>query len=247
MSCGHCSAICPNDAIIHSGFPQGFIQPISLKNQPSSEELLELLRTRRSMRVFQDKPVEKQQIEQIIDAARFAPTAHNTEATQYIVIQNKTIIEYLATATTKQLSMVVKMAHNPLMKPLFSVMAGKQAESILEMVPLLERGMAVFKNGRDIILHNAPALIIFHADERTIMPDINVQLAIQNATLMARLLGLGSFYTGFLLMACQRDKVIGRMIGLPKNHKVYGCLAIGYPKYEFKKWIERKKPEVSWL
>jgi nitroreductase len=50
-----------------------------------------------------------------------------------------------------------------------------------------------------------------------------------------------------LLTAAQRDKSIGNMINLPKNHKIYGGLAIGYPKYEFKKWIERKTPEMSWL
>jgi nitroreductase/NAD-dependent dihydropyrimidine dehydrogenase PreA subunit len=247
ISCGHCSAICPSNAIIHSGFPRGFIKPIIRKNQLSSEELLELLRTRRSMRVFQDKPVEKQQIERIIDAARFAPTAHNAQATQYIIIQNKKIIENLATATTNQLSMVVKMVHNPLMKPLFSIMAGRQADSILEMVPLIEKGVAAFKSGNDIILRNAPVLIIFHADELSMMPDINAHLAIQNATLMAHSLGLGSFYTGLLLTAAQRDKSIGNMINLPKNHKIYGGLAVGYPKYEFKKWIERKTPGVSWL
>jgi nitroreductase/NAD-dependent dihydropyrimidine dehydrogenase PreA subunit len=247
ISCGHCSAICPTGAITHSGFSPSSIQPINRINQPSSEELLELLRTRRSMRVFQDKPVEKQQIERIIDAARFAPTAHNTQATQYIVIQNKKIIEHMAAATTNQLSTVVKMAHNPLMKPLFLVIAGKQADSILEMVPLIEKGIAAFKGGNDIILRNAPVLIIFHADELSMMPDINAHLAIQNATLMAHSLGLGSFYTGLLLTAAQRDKSIGNMINLPKNHKIYGGLAIGYPKYKFKKWIERKTPEVSWL
>ena len=79
------------------------------------------------------------------------------------------------------------------------------------------------------------------------MPDINAHLAMQNATLMAHSLGLGSFYTGLLLTAAQRDKSIENMINLPKNHKIYGGLAIGYPKYEFKKWIERKTPEMSWL
>jgi nitroreductase/NAD-dependent dihydropyrimidine dehydrogenase PreA subunit len=247
ISCGHCSAICSPGAIIHSGFPQDYLQQVNRKNQPSSEEVLELMRARRSIRVFRDKPVEKQQIERIIDAARLAPTGHNMQATQYIVIQNKKIIEHMETATANQLSMVVKMAHNPLMKPLFLVIAGKQAESILEMIPLIEKGLAAFKRGNDIILFNAPVLIIFHADEKTMFGDISVQLAIQNATLMAHSLGLGSFYTGLLLTAAQRDKSIGNMINLPKNHKIYGGLAIGYPKYEFKKWIERKTPEVSWL
>jgi nitroreductase len=153
----------------------------------------------------------------------------------------------MATATNNQLSMVVKMVHNPLMKPLFLVMAGKQSDSILKKVPLIEKGIVAFKGVNDIILHNAPVMIIFHADELSMMPDINAHLAMQNTTLMPHSLGLGNFYTGLLLMAAQRDKATGNMINLPKNHKVYGGLAIGYPKYEFKKWMERKTPKVSWL
>jgi hypothetical protein len=37
------------------------------------------------------------------------------------------------------------------------------------------------------------------------------------------------------------------MVKLPENHKVYGALAIGYPRFEFKKWPERRTPEITWL
>jgi nitroreductase/NAD-dependent dihydropyrimidine dehydrogenase PreA subunit len=246
-SCGHCAAICPKEAIVHSGFPQDYLQPVNQKNLPSQEGVLELLRTRRSARVFQDKFVEKQQIERIIDAARFAPTAHNTQTTGYIVVQNKKTLEEMVRATTNLISGSVTQARNPLMKPLISMSLGKHSATFFKSIPQLKRLIAAVKSGTDRILRNAPALIIFHADERSAMADINAQLAIQNAALMAYSLGLGSFYTGYILVACQRDKSICRLINLPENHKVYGGLAIGYPKFEFKKWIERKTPEVSWL
>jgi nitroreductase len=247
ISCGHCAAICPTNAIIHSGFPQSNVQPINVKNQPSSEEVLEILRTRRSIRVFKDKPVEKQKIEQIINAARFAPTGSNVQSTKYIVVQNKKILNEMVQATANHFLSIVNMAHNPLMKPLISLMLGKQSHKFFENLPELERLLVVLKSGKDHILHKAPVLIMFYADERLWGPDINAQLAIENAALMAHSLGLGSFYTGFLLIASQRDKSIGHIISLPESHKIYGGLAIGYPKYEFKKWIERKTPEVSWL
>ncbi len=246
-SCGHCAAICPEEAIVHSGFPQDFIQPVNQKNLPSQEGVLELLRTRRSTRVFKDKLIEKQQIERIIDAARFAPTAHNTQTTGYIVVQNKATLEEMKRATTNLISGTLTQARNPLMKPLISMSLGKHSDAFFKSIPQLKRLIAAVRSGTDRILRNAPALIIFHADERSSMADINAQLAIQNAALMAYSLGLGSFYTGYLLVACQRDKSICRLINLPENHKVYGGLAIGYPKFEFKKWIERKTPEVSWL
>ncbi|MGA2158694.1 MAG: nitroreductase family protein [Dehalococcoidia bacterium] len=246
-SCGHCVAICPKDAIVHSGFPQGYIQPVNQKNLPSQEAALELLRTRRSTRVFQDKPVEKQQIERIIDAARFAPTAHNTQTTEYIVVQDKKILDEMKRITANLIAGSIAKARNPLMKPMVSIILGKHSGAFFRSIPQLKRLIAAVKSGTDRILRNAPVLIIFHADERSSMADINAQLAIQNAALMAYSLGLGSFYTGYILAACQRDKSIRRLINLPQNHKVYGGLAIGYPKFEFKKWIERKTPEVSWL
>jgi nitroreductase len=246
-SCGHCVAICPKDAIVHSGFPQDYVQPVNQNNLPSQEGVLELLRTRRSTRVFRDKPVEKQQIERIIDATRFAPTAHNTQTTEYIVVQNKKTLEEMVRATANIISSTVTLARNPLMKPLISMSLGKHSAAFFKSIPQLKRLIAAIQSGTDRILRNAPALIIFHADERSAMADINAQLAIQNAALMTYSLGLGSFYTGYILVACQRDKSIYRLINLPENHKVYGGLAIGYPKFEFKKWIERKAPEVSWL
>ena len=246
-SCGHCAAICPSDAILHSGFPQGYMQPVNQKNLPSQEGVLELLRTRRSTRVFQDRLVEKQQIERIIDAARFAPTAHNLQTTGYIIVQNQKIFAEMVRATTDLISGLVTKARNPLMKPMISMSIGKQSDYLFKSIPEMERVVVAVKSGRDCILHNAPALILFHADDRLPFADTNAQLAIQNAALMACSLGLGSFYTGFLLIACQRDKSIKHLINLPEDHKIYGGLAIGYPKFKFKKWMNRKTPEVSWL
>jgi nitroreductase len=49
-------------------------------------EALEALRRRRSIRVYKDKPVPREIIEQIIDAARLAPTANNIQPWEFIVI-----------------------------------------------------------------------------------------------------------------------------------------------------------------
>jgi len=69
----------------------------------------------------------------------------------------------------------------------------------------------------------------------------------QNAALMAHAQGLGGFYTGYIMLACQRDKTIPQMVKLPENHKVYGGLAVGYPRFQYKKWPERRTPKITWL
>jgi len=49
-------------------------------------DAIEALKGRRSVRVYEDKPVPKEIIEEIIDTARLAPTANNIQPWEFIVI-----------------------------------------------------------------------------------------------------------------------------------------------------------------
>jgi nitroreductase len=49
-------------------------------------DAIEALKTRRSVRVYEDKPVPRQAIEEIIDAARLAPSANNIQPWEFIVV-----------------------------------------------------------------------------------------------------------------------------------------------------------------
>jgi len=60
------------------------------------DDLLKLLRTRRSIRRFQDKSISKNGLEAIIDAARFAPTARNVQPWEFVLIIEKNKLKELA-------------------------------------------------------------------------------------------------------------------------------------------------------
>lgn len=60
------------------------------------ENLLKLLRARRSVRKFQDKSIAKDQLEEIIDTARFAPTARNVQPWEFVVLTDKDKLKELA-------------------------------------------------------------------------------------------------------------------------------------------------------
>jgi nitroreductase/Pyruvate/2-oxoacid:ferredoxin oxidoreductase delta subunit len=247
ISCGHCVAVCPGSAIKHSVFGVDKVNLINQSNLPSANEIAEFLRTRRSVRIFQEKPVEKEVIQKIIEAAQLAPSAHNRQTTRYIVVQDKRVLEDIVKASSIQMTKMVGQLKNPLIRSLLLAMMRTQAQTIVGLTPALERLARTLNEGRDGILHNAPVLILFHADERQLLIDINAQLSIQNAALMAYALGLGSFYTGYLLSVCQRDKSIGKLVGLPEHHKIYGGLAVGYPKFQYQSWIVKKPAEIKWI
>ena len=68
--CGQCLAICPQDAISHSGFPEGTISTIKSELVPNYDEVLELVRSRRSKRLFKEKAVDRSGYEAIITRFR---------------------------------------------------------------------------------------------------------------------------------------------------------------------------------
>jgi len=65
-------------------------------------EALEAIATRRSIRSFQDKPVSRQLLRLILEAARQAPSAGNCQARDIIVVQNAELRRQLSSAALGQ-------------------------------------------------------------------------------------------------------------------------------------------------
>ena len=49
-------------------------------------DIMEVVKTRRSVREYTDRPIPKDVLERIVDAARFAPTARNVQPWEFIVV-----------------------------------------------------------------------------------------------------------------------------------------------------------------
>ena len=237
LLCGHCVAICPKGAITHDYYPPGSIVPVNSEILPSSDQVIEMLRARRSIREFKDKPVERDLIERIIDVARCAPSDHNRQDTEYIVVQERSTLDKIVQLSTNYYENLVGMFHDK------AAQGGETPDFVIELEGFVE----ILKSGKDLILCNAPLFIAFHAEESIGFPAENATMAASYAMLAGTSLGLGSFYTGFVVMACKNDRAIPQLLSLPDNHHVYGGLALGYPKFRYKNWIKRERPKVKWI
>ncbi|HHZ20202.1 MAG TPA: nitroreductase family protein [Firmicutes bacterium] len=60
---------------------------------------LALLKERTSVRRYTERPVEREKLEQLIDAARFAPTARNEQPWEFVVVTRKEGLQKLADLT----------------------------------------------------------------------------------------------------------------------------------------------------
>lgn len=237
ISCGQCIAICPHGAISHSDFSGEMIHNIEKGSTPAYEQLIALMRNRRAYRYFDDCQVSGEDIKKIIDAARYAPTALNTQGTRYLVIQDPIVLTEISEFVRDKLTrMIEEMRKNHK----DSDLSGDHAFKVIS------QKVSEIDDERDLFLHSAPALLIFYTGKEVSMGGIIANLALQNAALAAETLGIGAFYAGFVLYAIRNDSQFKKKIGIPDDCEIHGCLAIGHPKIRFGKWIERKPAEIIW-
>lgn len=96
LECGHCGAVCPSEAIILE-LPRAKIDK-ELVITPSFDEVEKIIHSRRSIRKFKDKSVDKSVIKKLLDLANQSPTGSNRQGVGYIVTSVETTkkIEQLA-------------------------------------------------------------------------------------------------------------------------------------------------------
>lgn len=239
ISCGHCVAICPTDSVLHSSFPIDKVHTLNSTIIPSADAVMELLRQRRSNRSFNGKQVPADLLDKILEAANLAPTASNSQTLQYTLITDPETIAAISKSTIQVVDSLIKKLSNPITKAILKVVK----PDILGNLPHLSHLSNNYKDGTDIILRGAKALLFIHAPEsRFGIADGN--LAYQNASIMAESLGVGHFYTGFISAFSAEDKsgIIKDAIGI-KGQQLYAGMALGMTQYKFKKYID-KKPQI---
>jgi len=206
----------------------------------------ELIISRRSTRTFQDKPVDKAIIEKIINGASFAPSAKNAQSTEYVVVEDKALLHALAERTAFCLGKSADQLRNPIWRRLYLMMGKVDTEQLARWTGQFSLIAKRMTEGADLILFNAPALILFHGDSRIAFAEANANLAFQNASMIASSLNIGHFYTGYMVAAWGRDKEMRKLLNLPARHRLYAGLALGHPKIRFSKWIDRNPAKVEW-
>jgi nitroreductase len=65
-------------------------------------DFIEVINNRRSIRKYQDKDIEKEKLQRILEAARLAPSAMNRQPYQLLIIENKEILSKINSACNQE-------------------------------------------------------------------------------------------------------------------------------------------------
>ena len=174
------------------------------------EHTLDFFKSRRSTRKYTEEVVPEEQLNQIVEAGRYAPSGGNCQSTHFIVVKNKEILKELADLAQQEFA---KMEITPGMY-----------KSIVNSINQSKKGNYIFH-------YNAPVLIIT-ANQKDYGNNIaDCSCALENMMLMANALDLGSCWINQLKWLNENPVLLDYMkkLGMDESERVYGALAIGYP------------------
>ena len=94
----------------------------------------------------------------------------------------------------------------------------------------------------DKIFFNAPVAIFVASPN-----NVNAGLASSNMELITNALGLGTFFSGFSIVAAKDNKHILDFLGVNSSDELLSCLVIGYPDVKYNRTVPRKEAVVKWI
>lgn len=247
--CGHCKAVCPENAIELQGLDPDEFLPLPEKNKDFSPDQLQMFfRSRRSIRKYKKRAVEKKLIEKIIEAGRFAPTGGNRQPVEYVVVHTPDMMKKVlgkSVETLAEMSVHVKRKYENAEKSKRLSARGLREQYYADLWLKIK---ADHEKGVDSLFYHAPVFIASHVNpEMATTPGVDAGIAGAHMTLMANALGLGTCFCGFFVLAVEYNHDLKQIMKIPGKNRTQFSFMAGYPDVEFLRLTGRKPAEVTWL
>jgi len=228
ITCGHCVAVCPFAAVGLKAMTSEDCETMSKELLPTAEQVEYLLKSRRSIRVYKEKPVPHAVLAKLIDIARYAPSGRNAQPVHWLIVDNPQEVRKLASLVVDWMNLLVRKSPRLMEQFHFDIFIN------------------AWQRGEDRVLRGAPHLIVAHAPKDTTLAQEDCAIALTYLELAAYSQGLGTCWAGYLLAAASSFPAIINALALPGGHRCFGALMVGYPKYEFKRIPLRNEPSIIW-
>lgn len=235
IGCGHCVDVCPTGSVIHSDFPAEHVHAIDYTRMPTPEQTMLLIKSRRSNRTITSRPIPEEMLQQIVEAARCAPTGTNSRLVNYTLITDPAKLRQVSDFTIGVFDGIAKLLLNPVVKFLLKPFL----KELYRYVPEFKRLKENHEAGKDPILRKATALLVIHTPASNRFGCEEANLAYQNASLMAQSLGVSQVYMGFVLVAVKQKKKNPFSETMGIDGKIQAIMALGMPAYQYANYVDR--------
>ncbi|MGY5876165.1 MAG: nitroreductase family protein [Candidatus Thorarchaeota archaeon] len=213
--------------------------------------VIETIKKRKSVRLYEQKPIPKHIINSIIEAGNLAPSTGAEKEVEEGGKKRK-ITDYQPWRFVVVEDPEFKQKLFQTIEPIRSNFYEGMKESAPEMY---EQGMKLYEvmeEPKDLIFYSAPLIIYVIGPASN---SIGCAMVCENIMLAAVSLGLGSCYVGFGSMV-KHDVDVVQTLELKMDERIYGPIVIGYPKVDPSESQvsalaelrpKKKEPVIKWI
>jgi nitroreductase len=184
-------------------------------------QVIETIMKRRSVRLYESKPISKEILQTLINAGNAAPSGGNAQNWRFVVVEDKTF-------KNKLLSLAI---------PRYKKWMEKAPKEFSDMRKEVD-------NMVDPIYYDAPVIIFVIGSGMT--ADFDTPMVCENIMLAARSLGIGSCWVYFGQLPLD-DQEVRDKLEMQEGEKVYGPILLGYPQGEFPAPPKKNEAKIKWI
>ena len=245
--CGHCEAVCPEDAIKVTALDPNIFNMDEINSQsrekPTPSDLFYLMRIRHSTRVFDEDPVPITVLKDLIRVGITAPSGTNSQKWVFTLIPGRKKLVEIGEKILSFYENLNKKAENKFYRLLSRFFYGNALiQYYKRYYETVKKGIKEWKEKKiDRLFHGAPSAIIISSKKDASCPKEDSILAASHIILMAEALNLGTCLIGFAVEAINRDPKCQTICGILKDETVHAFIVIGKKRIKYKKPRGRKK------
>lgn len=230
IACGHCVSVCPTAAIDNARAPLARCTPLDSSLNISQAQAKQFIRSRRSIRSYTDKTVDKKPIEELLDLVRYAPSGNNAQGVSWLIIQDDERLNAISHAAVDHIEEVGKQDSN-------------YGRTMAQMAAALR-----MRGERCGIMNGAGTLLVTLCERRlTRQRRENAVIAQAVAELYAPMVGLGSCWAGFLEIGINSAyPPLIEALNLPDGKIASGAIMLGYSEHSYQRMPERSDASLYW-
>jgi NAD-dependent dihydropyrimidine dehydrogenase PreA subunit/nitroreductase len=247
MACGQCVAVCPNQALSLTGLGPECFEPVR-RGTVDYQALLAFLRSRRSVRTFKNRPVDRSALDTIAEAAGSAPMGFE-HTTELLILDRRDLVVELVADVRRAYDKLLGIYDRRIGRLILRAMRGAETLHALDthVIRIVRDNNEQHRTrGLDRYSYGAPAIILFHANRWSVAYQENALIVATYAMLAAHALGLGTTMLSIVPPALNNFPAIRRRWGLGDDQRVLLALTVGHPRYKYRRAVVRQLGAVRY-
>ena len=225
IGCQHCMTVCPEGALSLGGMNPEDSSPVGYGN---SEDLLTLIKSRRSVRAYKDGDLPADKLDKLKAMLAYPPKGVNADSLRFTIV-----------GTRKKMDEIRRVTYGKIME---KVEADPDGAS-----PFLRMCADAHRNGKDIIYRGAPSMAVAAVDPAragAVCVTADPVIALSYLELYAHSLGLGVLWVGLAVMALEEAPEARALLEIPEGCAVGYAMMLGVPAVQYARTPQKEPARV---